>query len=316
MYIDNIHIDQLDSLNTTDVFNSKDWIANLQHEGLQLLGVFNKNKEIIGCFYFSKYKRGKVLSQISAPPFSPHCGLFVQDNTVNPAQKITFRKKVLALVSDYFNERKFDILSVPFPAEYTDMQEFIWSKFRVEPRYTYQLDLNDSEESLLANMSSERRKNIRKAEKDGIIATLVTNLDEAKILIAGTYKKQSISGKEAALDKIFNSFATAENSICFVSYDKEKTPVATVFCVMDKETCYYILGGYHATKKHEGAGALAMWSAIKLAKDNGVKTFDFEGSMMPAIEKYFRGFGGKIVPFFSIKKENLLGNTFLKLRSK
>ena len=59
-----------------------------------------------------------------------------------------------------------------------------------------------------------------------------------------------------------------------------------------------------------------MWEAIKLAKLKGLKTFDFEGSMHPPIEKYFRGFGGKVVPFFEVKKENTLGKLLLKVRKK
>ena len=40
--------------------------------------------------------------------------------------------------------------------------------------------------------------------------------------------------------------------------------------------------------KHHGAGALSMWGAIKCAKDLGIKYFDFEGSMVAQIERYFR----------------------------
>jgi hypothetical protein len=45
-----------------------------------------------------------------------------------------------------------------------------------------------------------------------------------------------------------------------------------------------------------------MWSAIKVAKSKGVKTFDFEGSMIPGVEKFFRGFGGELTTYFAIQK--------------
>jgi hypothetical protein len=32
----------------------------------------------------------------------------------------------------------------------------------------------------------------------------------------------------------------------------------------------------------------------------GFKTFDFEGSGIPAIEKFFRSFGGALTPYFCI----------------
>jgi len=315
LYIEKINIEQLSSLNTTHVFNTKEWIDISYDERFCLSGIFNKNKELIGSFYYYKFKRGKVLTQISAPPFSPNCGLFVNDQTINPAQKNTFRKKILALVRDYFDKQDYDILSLPFPPENVDMQEFIWEKYSVEPRYTYQLDLKETEEELLAKMSSERRKNIRKAEKDGIVVQKMIDLDEAKKLIYETYSKQKIKSNIAVLDKLFNSFSNDTNSLCFVSYDKNQNPIAAVFCVMDDSTCYYILGGYDSDKKHEGAGALAMWSAIKTAKEKGVTIFDFEGSMLPAVEKYFRGFGGNMIPFYSVNKNNWKGKLFFKLRT-
>ncbi len=315
MYIEEIHIECLEKLNTASVFNSKAWIAISLDENYHLMGIYNKNKELIGSFYYYEFQRAKVLTQISAPPFSPNCGLFVKDNTINPAQKNTFRKKVLALVRDYFEEQKFDIFSLPFPQEYVDMQEFIWKGYSVQPRYTYQLNLSEFKEDLLAKMSSERRKNIKKAEKDGIIAKKESNFNKAKELIYGTYSKQNIEVNTQVLDSVFGSFATEENSICYVSYNKEGKAISTVFCVYDKEVCYYILGGYNSEERHEGAGALAMWSAIKMAQEKGVKTFDFEGSMLPAVEKYFRGFGGKMIPFYSVNKNKWKGNLFLKARN-
>ena len=314
MYLEKIHIDQLATLNTAHVFNTKEWIKTSYDERFNLLGIFNNNKELIGSFYYYKFKRGKVLTQLSAPPFSPNCGLYVNDQTINPAQKNTFRKKVLALIREYFDKQSFDILSLTFPTEYVDMQEFIWKGYSVEPRYTYQLDLKESEEGLLAKMSSERRKNIRKAEKDGVFVERVKNTEIAKKLIINTYFQQNLTVNNAVIDKLFSSFSNEENTLCFVSYDNKKDPIATVYCVMDESICYYIFGGYDKDKKHEGAGALAMWSAIKIAKEKGVSIFDFEGSMLPAVEKYFRGFGGKMIPFYSVNKNKWKGNLFFKLR--
>tara|TARA_B110000240_G_scaffold196022_1_gene246972 strand:+ start:2465 stop:3430 length:966 start_codon:yes stop_codon:yes gene_type:complete len=315
LHVEKIHIDQLEKLNITNVFNTKEWINISYDNNFGLLGIFNKSQELIGSFYYYNFKRGKILTQISAPPFSPSCGLFIDDKTINPAQKNTFRKKILALVRDYFEEQKFDIFSLPFPQEYVDMQEFIWKGYSVQPRYTYQLNLSESKEDLLVKMSSERRKNIKKAEKDGIIARKETSFEKAKELIYGTYSKQNIKVNTQVLDSVFSSFSTEENSICYVSYNKEGKAISTVFCVYDKEVCYYILGGYNSEDRHEGAGALAIWSAIKMAQEKGVKTFDFEGSMLPAVEKYFRGFGGEMIPFYSVNKNKWKGNLFLKARN-
>ena len=45
-----------------------------------------------------------------------------------------------------------------------------------------------------------------------------------------------------------------------------------------------------------------MAAAIQAAQERGLKTFDFEGSSIPPIERFFRGFGGQLTPYFSIHK--------------
>jgi hypothetical protein len=58
---------------------------------------------------------------------------------------------------------------------------------------------------------------------------------------------------------------------------------------------------------------MAMWAAIKFAKDLGLRSFDFEGSISPDIEKYFRGFGGTLTPYYQINKAKLPLEFILKL---
>lgn len=315
MYIEEITIDAIDKFEFDSVFSSSAWIGIYDSERLELKGIFNKNNELIGFFYYQFHSRAKVLKQVSPPFLSPNCGLYYQDNTSNPAQKNTFRKKVLQLISTHLKGLKSTLISLPFPEGNEDMQPFIWDDFKVEPKYTYQINLEESQDEILSKMSSERRKNIKKAQKEGIKAQFSLKNEDSQKLIKETFLNQGLNFDEVVLDKIFNQFCNDNNSISFTSYIDD-LPLATVFCVFDKNIAYYILGGYGKTNKHEGAGALAMWEAIKYAKSKGIKTFDFEGSMHPPIEKYFRGFGGKVVSFFVVKNENVLGKLLLKIRKK
>ena len=56
-----------------------------------------------------------------------------------------------------------------------------------------------------------------------------------------------------------------------------------------------------------------MIESIRHAKELGLKTFDFEGSVIPAIERYFRGFGGKLTPYYRVNKAWLPLEMALKL---
>jgi hypothetical protein len=115
-----------------------------------------------------------------------------------------------------------------------------------------------------------------------------------------TFTRQDMSISLANMDCIFSGFPPEKNSYCFLS-STNGHPVAGVYIVHDAHTAYYLMGGY-SKNAHHGAGALAMWHAILKAKEMGLEVFDFEGSIIPAIERYFRGFGGKLTPIFSIHK--------------
>ena len=90
-------------------------------------------------------------------------------------------------------------------------------------------------------------------------------------------------------------------------------PVAGVCIIHGHETAYYVLGGYREGA-HHGAGALAVHCAIVEAHALGLEIFDFEGSSVPSVEKFFRGFGGVLSPSFSVHRAALPIEIALKAR--
>ncbi|HOK80319.1 MAG TPA: GNAT family N-acetyltransferase, partial [bacterium] len=88
--------------------------------------------------------------------------------------------------------------------------------------------------------------------------------------------------------------------------------ISAMLCIHNNSYAHYLLGGYDESSKHRGAGVLSMWEGIIYAKSLGLKYFDFEGSMVPEIEKYFRGFGGVLTPYFRVNKAKLPLEIFLK----
>lgn len=316
MFIEKISLDKLREFNKGGVFNSPEWLSLYTKDKLSVWGVFNKNNEIIGCFTTYKYKRMRLFGQLAAAPFTQNNGLFVEDNTSNPAQKNTFNKKVLELVRSFLDNQKLNIITFSFPTCYVDMQPFSWGGYKVIAKYTYLLDLKLSDEVLMGNMSSERRKNIRKALKDGIEVKRVENSEELNSLIKQTFKKQKANVDVSILDRILTQFSSSKKSYSFMAYSAKGVPLAANFCVFDNDKAYYLLGGYNSEEKHEGAGALAMWEAIKYAKEKGINTFDFEGSMISRVEKFFRGFGGEIRPYYTVNKAGFFIEMLLKIKER
>jgi len=51
--------------------------------------------------------------------------------------------------------------------------------------------------------------------------------------------------------------------------------------------------------RKSGATSLCMWEAIKFASTVS-KSFDFEGSMIEPIERFFHAFGAEQTPYFAV----------------
>jgi hypothetical protein len=72
--------------------------------------------------------------------------------------------------------------------------------------------------------------------------------------------------------------------------DDQNNLHASIFCAWDEYSMYYLFSVTNPQYKGSGANSLLLWKAIEISQKKGL-IFDFEGSMNPNIENFFRGFG-------------------------
>ena len=281
------------------IFNTTEWI-NLYGNQLEQYAIVDKDQKLIAAFYLYKTKQFG-LTYYKNPPYTPHIGLCYKNKAANKANALTFDKNLSNELADFISALPHGLLTLAFPAHVKDVQPFIWKKFKTIPNYTYHLDLSLSSSQLLQNMASDKRNSLAKAEKDGIKTVPVSDYGIVEQLILKTFSRKQKSVDAAFVHRLLHQFANPSNSFAFVSY-LNHIPISCAFCLVDHTTCYYLLGGYDSENKHQGAGVSTIWNAIQHAKGKGLSTFDFEGSMLPEIEKFFRGFGGDLVPYYTINR--------------
>ncbi len=302
MYIKEVN-KELISKETQYVFLSKKWL-NLFDDNLKCYGIFNKDNKIIGGFTLYIEHKFRFIKYYRNPFYTPTINLFFENKAQNKAKLLSENKKILSLIADFFSKLPYHIISVYLSNQYIDMQPFFWKGFKVIPNYTYHLNLKNDISVIEKNFSTKRRNDIKKALKDNIETKKCTDYSVVEKLILNTFDRKEKSVDKHMISKILFNFADNTNSFAFVSYNNKK-PIAASFCIYDKEKVYYLLGGYDNNNKHQGAGALAVYNAIKYSKELGVDVFDFEGSMLPEVEKYFRGFGGELTPYYSINRAKM-----------
>jgi len=291
------------------IFNSSEWLS-LFGDRVRILGIYNDKNDLIGGFHlYTEKKLGLTVCRNA--PFTTHCGPFLKVSARNHVAVMDMWKKALRCMAEYIEDMRIAVLSIALDTAVVDTQPFIWKKNKVMPRYTYIIDLNLSMDAILENMSSERRNDLRKGEKTGISVNMNADYRIVQSLVNQSFSRQNMVVNNKYLEDILFRFADSNNSFAYVAEDDNR-PIAAAFCIYDRRTAYYLLGGYAHENRHRSAGPLVCLEAIKHAQRIGLKTFDFEGSMIPRVESYFRGFGGKITPYYMINKAILPIEIILK----
>lgn len=296
------------------VFGSKQWLL-AYGRSLSLVGIYKDERQLIGGFYFLKTKK-YGFTFLKLPPYTPHCGLFYISESRNQSSINNFSKEVMTEVCRYISAQGSALTVLAFPGAITDLQPFIWEKYKVIPNYTYKISLERSMEEIKNNFDSKNRNVISKAMKEDVEVT-ENGLDKHYLFdfFVDALSTTGANIYREELKNIFFKFSDAANSF-YLAARKNGQVLGLVFCVYDKHTCYYLLGGVNKNAGVGGINNLLIQQSIQKAKELGCNVFDFEGSMLKGVEKFFRSFGPELVPYYTVNKAKLPIEMLLKFKKR
>ncbi len=291
------------------IFMQPSWLDSVCEDGMEWdVILYEKGGEIWGSFvYVIKKKYGFTL--ITMPKLTQILGPYIKyPKGQKYYRKLSWEKEIMNYFID--NLPKFDYFNMNFHYSITNWLPFYWKGFKQTTRYTYVIEKNLTIDELSKEFETDIRRRRRKAEKLGIIIEESNNLEILYDLVNSTFKRQSINVPYSFgfLEKIYKS---NKNSIKINLAKYENKYVAGNLLLVDDLSVIYLIGGIDSDYKDLGAMDLIQYESIKFTLNNG-KIFDFEGSMLESIEKYFRSFGAVQKPYFQITKIN---SKILKVRS-
>ncbi len=293
-----------------NAFLQEDWTAVYGEQALFYQAKADQETIAFACLFDGKLKWASALI---TPPFAPHNGFQVLPLS-NPNAHVD-RKKLMESFAALIDEEKMMIKHFAFPVDCVDLQAFYWKKYKLTTRYTYQMDLSRSEDDLFQSMDSKLRNVIRKAEKDELAFSQHSSLGEdGKTLILEANQELAPNQRKDLLSRL-ESVDTNEQLLVYTAHQNGALKAVNVVC-QSLDTHYYLFSGFERVDAHNGAGPALIWFAIQSAKRAGMRLFDFEGSMLPDVERYFRKFGGTLIPYYSVSKAPLLIESILKLKKR
>jgi len=272
----------------------KDWQVVVHKKG---------NKILAALPFIVKKKWGVRL--ISTPRLTQFAGIFFSNYTGKYANKLKREKKSITYLMDALP--KHHAFFQCFHFSFKNWIPLYWLGFEQTTKYTYVISDLSSTEKIWKDTTENLRSTVRKAEKQ---LTLRTDLsvEEFYRVMQLTYRRQNLEFPHS-LEYIKNIIETSiEGGFGRMQFilDEENKTHAVLFLVWNEYACHYLFGGTDPDLKNSGAGALNVWEAIKFSGTVS-KRFDFEGSMVENIERFFRSFGAVQEPYFRIRKFNSIG---------
>ncbi|MFC1755880.1 GNAT family N-acetyltransferase [Patescibacteria group bacterium] len=260
-------------------------------------------------YYFKHTMFGKLLT---IPTLTQSLGPLIKyPNKQKYSTKLSYEKEIYNNLIDklpHFSDFRHN-----FHHSIINWLPFYWRGFKQTTRYTYVINTDKNLADVWKNLDKKTRSEIKKAKKDKI-----TLKDGDNINTFYKFNKNSFDRKNNKIPYSLELFINLNKEIksnnsgkSIFALDSNNNIHAVIYFVWDESEFYYLAGGFDQKYKNSGAMSLLVWAGIEESLKRE-KMFNFEGSMIENVEKFFRGFGAEQKTYFQISKTN---SFFLKTKN-
>jgi hypothetical protein len=258
-------------------------------------------------------KRFAGLRILGNAPLSQALGPWLAPLEGKQAKSLGRQKDLVMALADQLPS--YDLFEQNLSYRFGNVHVLQWAGFSTcGVGLTYLLDLAQTEEAMMAATGSGLRTDIRKAAKT--VCVRPGTIDELTRLSQLTFQRQNLPYPYdvQVIERAHEAASTRCQVMIRIAEDSNGKAHAGVLVLAYGGTSYYLLGGGDPALRNSGATSLCLWGAVQESRQHS-DVFDFEGSMVESIERFFRSFGGKPTHFFKIAKAgSRLGGIVRRLR--
>jgi lipid II:glycine glycyltransferase (peptidoglycan interpeptide bridge formation enzyme) len=193
---------------------------------------------------------------------------------------------------------------------------FVESELEAAPRATVRIDLQRCPDALFSRMRQNARRNIRKAERLGVVVREggEQDLGEFYRLIDATSRRQGFSSyPQKYYEQLWRAFAARDRARLLI-VEHNSVVLASNLVVGFADTAVFKIGGWSGARKDVPPNELLHWAGIQWGKACGYRYYDFDninlsvaqavlsGAQPPVhayhgVARFKLGFGGEVVIF-------------------
>lgn len=233
--------------------------------------------------------------QIYQPFLTQQLGLF----SINVCSKARITAFLNAIPAEFrFVDMQLNFLN-------TDLAEF--KPWKIEQRPNFILDLKRPYEEIQKGYSQNLRRILKKIEPNTLYATTDLNPDTFVETARRAHQNQGIKLPETfyhtAIRIIYNCLHRGQGAI-FAVYDTQKRLCAAAFIVFDGMRLLNLIN-FSTELGHSLNAMHFLFDALIQNNSNMLKLFDFEGSNIEGVARFYQSFGATNQPYYRLKANNL-----------
>lgn len=260
--------------------------------------------------YVERTGPGRLL-RLTSPPLCPRLGPLI-DSTIDAQEDLGSWSQVLGELADRLPPHHH--LVQGFDSKIHYWIPLAWRGFTQTTFFSFVLEETADLDAVRRGYSQGTRRNYRQGLKSLSLAENepVLPLYEA---LGATLRAAGvrIGYPLSTLDRVVKEASARDRGVHVSAHAADGTPLAGAFFVWDERSVYYLVGSASAAARGTGAQSLVLDRGIEIASARGLR-FDFEGSRVAGIEKFFRTFGSKPEPFSFVERRSRAVDLLLTLR--
>jgi hypothetical protein len=259
--------------------------------------------EIVGRLPFVRTERFG-LTILTQPPLTQFLGPWVNAGAGKYDTRLAREHEILTRLIDALPPHDVFLQSCHYSV--TNSLAFYWRGFSLSSNYTYALENLECHDQIWAGFRENIRRQIRKAERQ-VSVRLLEDVDTFIALNRMTFERQGMPLPYSAdvVRRIDAACSVRGARRMFLAEGADGAPHAVLYLVWDHASAYYLMSGSDPRLRNSGAMSLLVWEAIKFASQV-TRRFDFEGSMLQPVERFFRAFGARQVCYARIARGSTL----------
>ncbi|MBC2655741.1 GNAT family N-acetyltransferase [Pseudomonas sp. MSSRFD41] len=283
------------------IFNQAWWLdATAGAENWDVAIVEKGGKVMAALPYMIKKHRGSTL--LSQPSLTQFLGPWLRESSAKYAKALGQQKDLMESLIDQLP--RFHQYAQNWHYSQQNWLPFFWRGFKQTTRYTYVLPELGNEDALWQEVQANIRTDVRKAS-ERFQVRVRDDLGIADFLALNrlVFARQGmpLPYSESFVERLDKACVEHGARKIFIAEDEQGRRHAGVYLIWDANSAYYLMGGSDPELRNSGATSLCMWEAIKFAS-TVTRRFDFEGSMLEPVERFFRAFGAVQTPYFAVSK--------------